>query len=72
MESLSDGLYVFCGVLGGWRGAGARSEVVRKRWFATRSDYQGRKPVGFMGHSIEGKHDPGYLIYPGFGGGSLE
>ena len=26
----------------------------------------------FMGHSVEGEHDPGYLINPGFGGGSLE
>ena len=27
LEPLSDGLYVFCGVVGGWRGAGVRSEV---------------------------------------------
>ena len=72
LESLSDSLYVFCGVLGGWRGAGVRSEVGRKGWFATRSDHRGRKPVGFMGHRVEGKHDPVYLIYPGFGRGSLE
>ena len=25
-----------------------------------------------MGHSIEGAHDPGYLIDPGLGRGSLE
>ena len=28
--------------------------------------------MGFMGHSVEGEHDPGYLINPGFGRGSLE
>ena len=72
LEPLSDGLYLFCGVLGGWRGAGVRSEVGRKHWFATRSNHRGRKPVGFMGHRVEGKHDPGYLIYPGFGGGSFK
>ena len=38
----------------------------------TRRDHRVREPVGFMGHSIEGKHDPGYLINPSFGGGSLE
>ena len=72
LEPLSDGLHVFCGVLGGWRGAGIRSKVGRNRWFMTRYDHRGRKPVRFMGHSVEGKHDPGYLIYPSFGGGSLE
>ena len=25
-----------------------------------------------MGHCVEGELDPGYLINPGFGGGSLE
>ena len=25
-----------------------------------------------MGHGIEGKHYPRYLVYPGFGGGSLK
>ena len=72
LEPLSDGLHVFCGVLGGWGGAGIRSKVWRKSWFATRRDHRGRKPMGFMGHSVEGKHDPGHLVNPGFDGGSLE
>ena len=33
---------------------------------------EAENPLGFMGHGTEGKHYPGYLIYPGFGGGSLE
>ena len=72
LEPLSNGLYVFSGILGGWRGAGVRSEVGRKRWFATRSDHRGRKPVGFIGHGVEGKHYPRHLVYQGFGGGSLK
>ena len=55
-------------------GEGLASEVKvwRKRWFATHQDLWSRKPVGFKGHSVDGEHDPGYLIDPGFGGGSLE
>ena len=54
LEPLSNGLYVFCGVLGGWRGVGVRSEVGKKHWFVTRRDHRGGKPVGFMGHGVEG------------------
>ena len=72
LEPLSNGLYVLSGVLGGWRGAGVRSEVRRKYWFATCSDNRGRESVGFMGHGAEGKHYPWGLVYPGFGGGSLK
>ena len=61
LESLSDGLYVFCGVLGGWRGAGIRSDVGRKCWFATRSDHRGRRPVGFMGIALRVSMIPGTL-----------
>ena len=68
LEPLSDGLHLFCGVLGGWGGAGIRS----KCWFATCRNHRGREPVVFIGHSVEGKHDPGYLINPSFGRGSLE
>ena len=71
LEPLSNGLYVLGGVLGGWRGAGVRSEVRRKCWFATCSDHQGIESVGFMGHCVEGKHYPRDLVYQGFGGGSL-
>ena len=72
LEPLSNGLYVLNGVLSGWRGAGVRSEVGRKRWFATCSNHRGRESVGFMWHGVEGKHYPRDLVYPGFGGGSLK
>ena len=72
LEPLLNGLCVFCGALGGWRGDGVRSEVRRKRWLATHSDHRGRKPMGFMVHGVEGKHYPRYLVYPGFGGGSFK
>ena len=39
LEPLSDGLSVFCGILSGWGGAGIRSKVWRKRWFATCRDH---------------------------------
>ena len=39
LEPLSNGLYVPGGVLDGWREAGVRGEVRRKRWFTTSSDH---------------------------------